>query len=340
MHRIDSSVTSLSWIPREAVEGLNKLAFRSGISHYDLPPPETLENLRGLLEADAIRFANEVKAWIEVDEGRIVGHGQSGGGHIGRTTLRVPSTGIALAIPAISYPDLATEPEEGSSSVRFVQTAGGRPGIPTPRRVAHKPYVQVAGPTVWTTLALTINVDGTSDSELVGASPFPRHWVYDDEGKLAAKSGVIDYERWYHNVFGEHSPWGNEDSPVVVSAVESALERELSRMIIGSHPKFRSLEEGEPLVEQGDSGEELFLLFDGILRVEQNEEPVAEVGPGTILGEMALLEGGVRTATLRAMTRCRVALVPGGRVDRSVLTAVERNHLQPFAFHPKYRSES
>jgi CRP-like cAMP-binding protein len=51
---------------------------------------------------------------------------------------------------------------------------------------------------------------------------------------------------------------------------------------------------------------------------------VAEVGPGAILGEMALLEGGRRTATLRAVTRCRVAVVPGDRVDRDALAEVAR----------------
>jgi hypothetical protein len=82
----------------------------------------------------------------------------------------------------------------GPSSVRFVRTAGGRPGMPTPRHVRHKPCVQVAGPTVWTTIALTIAADSSSDCELVGASSFPRHWVYDSEGRLAAKSGLIDYD--------------------------------------------------------------------------------------------------------------------------------------------------
>ena len=51
---------------------------------------------------------------------------------------------------------------------------------------------------------------------------------------------------------------------------------------------------------------------------------MAEVGPGAILGEMALLEGGHRTASLRAVTRCRVAVVPGDRVDRAALAEVAR----------------
>jgi CRP-like cAMP-binding protein len=34
---------------------------------------------------------------------------------------------------------------------------------------------------------------------------------------------------------------------------------------------------------------------------------------------MALLRGGRRTATLRAVTPCRVAVVPGDRIDRQAL---------------------
>ena len=37
--RIESSVTAISWIPSEAVEGLPKLPFTMGMAHYDDPPP-------------------------------------------------------------------------------------------------------------------------------------------------------------------------------------------------------------------------------------------------------------------------------------------------------------
>jgi CRP-like cAMP-binding protein len=94
------------------------------------------------------------------------------------------------------------------------------------------------------------------------------------------------------------------------------MERDLSLLILGTDPPFVKLLPGETLVEQGAPGEELFLLFDGVLAVERDGETIAEVGPGAILGEMALLEGGRRTATLRAVTACRVAIVPSDRVDR------------------------
>src|SRR5215217_2329584 len=173
-------------------------------------------------------------------------------------------------------------------------------------------------------LALSVRADGTASFEVIGASSFPRHWIYGHDGTLQAKTGLIDFDTWYRESFGEKNPWGDEESPTVVTAVETELERELSAIIIGSNPPFRRLRTGDVLVSQGDPGDELYLLFDGVLAVEQDGQTVVEVGPGAILGEMALLEGGRRTATLRAVTRCRVAVVPGGRVDRAALAEVAR----------------
>ena len=62
----------------------------------------------------------------------------------------------------VPLPDIRHEPEVTETSVRFVQTTGGRTGLPAPRRVKHPPFVQFRAPTVWTTLALTIHADGTS----------------------------------------------------------------------------------------------------------------------------------------------------------------------------------
>ena len=54
--------------------------------------------------------------------------------------------------------------------------------------------------------------------------------------------------------------------------LESALEPELSRTIMrgGARPTIRKLEAGRALVEQGDAGNNLFLLLGGILCVEVN----------------------------------------------------------------------
>lgn len=161
-------------------------------------------------------------------------------------------------------------------SVRFVQTVGGRPPIPAPRRVAHKPFVQLRGPTVWTTLSLTIHADGSVEHQLAGASAFPRHWIYDASGTLSQKSGLMDFDEWYHHAFGKHSPWGDEDPPA--------------------------------------------------LSVEVDGEALAEVGPGALPGERAVLEGGLRPATLHAVAPCRVAFAAGDAIDKAALGELSEGH--------------
>ena len=45
--RVESSVTSVSWIPSEAVSGaILKGTFDSGITSYDDPPPDVLDDHR------------------------------------------------------------------------------------------------------------------------------------------------------------------------------------------------------------------------------------------------------------------------------------------------------
>ncbi|MDQ3980142.1 MAG: cyclic nucleotide-binding domain-containing protein [Actinomycetota bacterium] len=324
--RFESSVLSLSWIPSEAITGMTSLPFDVGVTHYDPPPPDVITDLEKLRLSDRFRFANELRAWIEVEDGRITGYGQEGGGHLGSSTVKLGPGQMTFA--AVALPELRPEPEVTPTSVRFVQTAGGRTGLPAPRRVARPPYVQLAAPTAWTTLALTLRADGSSSFELVGASPFPRHWVYDTERKLAAKSGLIEFKTWYRHAFGKHSPWGDEDSPALVTQVETALERELSSTIMrgGKKPSIRKVKSGHTLVEQGQPGTELFLLLDGILAVEVDGNVLAEIGPGALLGERAILEGGQRTSTLRAVTTCRVAVAPADLVDQGALMELSRGH--------------
>jgi hypothetical protein len=323
--RIESSVTSISWIPSEAVTGMTKLPFEVGVTHYDNPPPDVIDDLEGLGAADGFRFANRLRAWIEVEDGKIVDHAYAGGAVMGSTTVRL---GKQATFQAIGFPELQREPEVTPTSVRFVQTAGGRPAIPAPRRVRHPPFVQLKGPTVWSTLGLTIGVDGTARFDLAGASSFPRHWVYDASGKLAQKAGLTDFKEWYRHAFGKHTPWGDEDSKVLVTTVETALERELSRVVMrgSGEPKIRKLRKGKTLTKQGEPGDEVFLLLDGILSVNVDNEPLAELGPGAILGERAVLEGGVRTSTLRAVTKCKVAAVPADHLDPEALTEISKSH--------------
>jgi Cyclic nucleotide-binding domain len=319
--RIESSVTAISWIPSEAIEGMPKIPFELGIGHYDEPPPERLEegDLERLRDEDRFREANRLRGWIEVEDDTIVGYGQEGGGLVGSTTFRFGPK--ALVFQGIPFDMLRAEPEVRDDAVRFVQTVGGRAGFPAPRRVKGAPFFRINSATAWTTLALTIRRDGSSEHELIGASSFPRHWIYDSEGVLVQKAGAIDFKAWYREAHGDHTPWGDEDSEPFVAQAESALEREVSRELMGSGAKLerRKLKQDDRLVEQGDPADELYLLLDGVLAAVVDGEEIAQIGPGAILGEGAVVGEGTRNATLRACTPARVAVIPAEAIDREAM---------------------
>ena len=75
--RIESSITAISWIPSEAIEGITKLPFEAGLFHYDAPPPDQLDEsaLDRLHKEDAFREANHLRAWIDVTDGKLTGYG-------------------------------------------------------------------------------------------------------------------------------------------------------------------------------------------------------------------------------------------------------------------------
>ncbi len=325
--RHEASTTAISWIPSEAVKGMTKMPFELGFTHYDEAPPDDLSgtSLEELRNEDRFRFANELSAWIEVDErGQVVDFGQDGKGWIGVTKIM----GRSVDVRAVPLPEVRPEPEVGRGWVRFTQSAGGRTGVPAPRHVDRPPFVQVGAPLAWSTLTLTLHADGRAEHALAGASPFPRHWVYGPDGKLTHKTGLIDFKAWYRNAFGKHSPWGNEDSPALVTAVETALERDLSSSIMrpGARPEIRKLKAGDVITRQGDTADWLYLVLDGVVRADVDGEPVVELGPGAVMGERAVLEGGVRTSTNVAVTRCTIAVAPADDVDRDALVELSEGH--------------
>ena len=63
-----------------------------------------------------------------------------------------------------------------------------------------------------------------------------------------------------------------------------------------------SAEAGAILMEQGDVGQEAFVICSGQAGVFVNGHRVAAIGPGSAVGEMALLDRHPRSATVKALT--------------------------------------
>jgi CRP/FNR family transcriptional regulator, cyclic AMP receptor protein len=104
-----------------------------------------------------------------------------------------------------------------------------------------------------------------------------------------------------------------------VRLFSSMSRRDLQRIARASDQI--DVEAGRVLVEQGKSGRECFVIIEGTATVTRNRRKVATFGPGDHFGELALLDGGPRTATVTADTPLKL-LVIGQREFSGVLDEV------------------
>jgi len=66
---------------------------------------------------------------------------------------------------------------------------------------------------------------------------------------------------------------------------------------------------GQVLTERGEPGLEFFIVVDGQAKATRKGVPLATLGPGSFFGELALLDGGERTATVVAETDMRLLVL-------------------------------
>jgi CRP/FNR family cyclic AMP-dependent transcriptional regulator len=69
------------------------------------------------------------------------------------------------------------------------------------------------------------------------------------------------------------------------------------------------LRQGKVLIQEGDRGREFFVIVSGEVEVRRKGRKVATLGPGSFVGEMALLSKIPRTATVTAVTPLDVLVI-------------------------------
>ena len=70
-----------------------------------------------------------------------------------------------------------------------------------------------------------------------------------------------------------------------------------------------SVPAGRVLTAQGDLGQECFVVVEGTVTVDRNGTKLATLGPGSCVGELALLDNGPRTATVTAASPLTVLVI-------------------------------
>jgi hypothetical protein len=109
--------------------------------------------------------------------------------------------------------------------------------------------------------------------------------------------------------------------------------------------ELRSFEPGEIIVTEGEPGASLFLLTTGSVRTyvrdqEGRSAAVRTLGEGDFFGEVSLLEGSPRTATVTAAGRCELL-----EIDRLTLGRIAHKHPHIWSvvrgfYESRFRSEA
>ncbi len=74
--------------------------------------------------------------------------------------------------------------------------------------------------------------------------------------------------------------------------------------------------DGEPIVREGDAGESFIVLVSGTAAVDRGGHQVRVLAAGDFLGELSLVDGGPRTATVTARGPVRALEVSRGDFRR------------------------
>jgi CRP-like cAMP-binding protein len=118
-------------------------------------------------------------------------------------------------------------------------------------------------------------------------------------------------------------PRGATADPLGGIAILAEIDAD-ARTALARRCRWRSVPAGTRLVSRDETGGEVLFLVAGEARVmdqslDGRELTYARVGAGAVLGELAALDGGPRSASITALTDCRIAALPGDAFRALVL---------------------
>ena len=92
-----------------------------------------------------------------------------------------------------------------------------------------------------------------------------------------------------------------------VTIFEGATQRQLRA--VAAISRVVEMPAGSMLTRAGEPGDEFFVIVDGAAVVEVSPRKRRRLGPGDFFGEMSLLDGEPRSATVRAETDMRLLVI-------------------------------
>jgi CRP-like cAMP-binding protein len=114
----------------------------------------------------------------------------------------------------------------------------------------------------------------------------------------------------------------------------------------------REFAAGNTIFSEGDAGDHMYVVIAGEVDLLVKGKLVEHLTPGGVLGEMALIDTGTRSATAIARSDCKLATIDekalqvSGSTDAEFCAAIDADHCRAIApdgraaltdFHPQGR---
>jgi len=171
-----------------------------------------------------------------------------------------------------------------------------------------------------------------------------RYWL-EDYARFLELDSQIRERVWYRLdreairiAYPLHRQWRYEGGPITEPSRRGAVETAISnvdlfallsdeaRGRLADGARERRFAPGEMVVREGDSGSSMFIVEFGRLGVSAHgsvgqSQRLAVLEPGAAFGEISLLTGGARTATVRALTEATLL-----EIDKSTLSPILREN--------------
>lgn len=124
----------------------------------------------------------------------------------------------------------------------------------------------------------------------------------------------------------------------IQDAIEQTLGRGMSQEMVWKITMLaerKRFQGGEVIVRQFDKNSDLIIILDGNAQIKTfKDEMIAEVGPGSLIGEVSLVDEQPRSATIRSIQFTDVAILPAAKLrelierDSALAAGVYKNIAQ------------
>lgn len=132
---------------------------------------------------------------------------------------------------------------------------------------------------------------------------------------ILISASIDDYEHELQSLPGVklvRKPFSPNQLLILVD--EILAEGESTREVNSHKPELIKLKPGEVLITEGQNDKTIYMIKEGMVKVSKLGKTICELTPGQFIGELSIISGKPRTATVTAIAPCTIAIISESKI--------------------------